>query len=119
MNTKRNETLTKNAQKLRKNMTREERQLWYGFLKPLPINVHRQKTIGPYIVDFYIASAKIVIEIDGSQHYEKESIIIDKKEMNTYRNTVLRFFAIQIMMLTVISMQFAEIYQSICSFYII
>ena len=72
MNNLNNSKLTENAQTLRKNMTKEERHLWYAFLKPAGINVHRQKTIGPYIVDFYIAKAKLVIELDGSQHYEEE-----------------------------------------------
>jgi len=58
-------------------MTKEERRLWYDFLKTLPITVHRQKVIGNYIVDFYIASAKIVIELDGSQHYEEKGIAND------------------------------------------
>ena len=57
-----------NAQKLRKNMTPEEKMLWYQFLKRLPITVNRQKSIGHYIVDFYIHSHNLVIEIDGSQH---------------------------------------------------
>lgn len=64
--------LTPYAQKLRKSMTAEELILWTRFLKHLPMTVHRQKTIGPYIVDFYIASKKFVIEIDGSQHYDEE-----------------------------------------------
>ena len=51
-------------------MTKEEKHLWYDFLKKLPITVHRQKVIGNYIVDFYCAEAKLVIELDGSQHYE-------------------------------------------------
>ena len=68
----RNPGLTEAAQRLRRNMTREERHLWYDFLKTLPVTVHRQKVIGPYIVDFYIARAKLVIELDGSQHYEPE-----------------------------------------------
>ena len=51
-------------------MTKQERHLWYDFLKSLPVMVHRQKVIGSYIVDFYIASGKLVIEVDGSQHYE-------------------------------------------------
>ena len=54
-------------------MTKEERHLWYDFLKHLPMTVHRQKTMGKYIVDFYIATAKIVIELDGSQHYEEQN----------------------------------------------
>ena len=74
MNKLRNSKLTGNAQTLRKNMTKEERRLWYDFLKPSGINAHRQKTMGPYIVDFYIAEAKLVIELDGSQHYETEGI---------------------------------------------
>ena len=53
-------------------MTKEERHLWYDFLKGLPVTVHRQKVIGNYIADFYIASSKIVIELDGSQHFEDE-----------------------------------------------
>ena len=65
-----NKKLTANSRTLRKNMTKEERHLWYDFLKTLPVTVHRQKVFGNYIVDFYIASAKLVIELDGSQHYE-------------------------------------------------
>ena len=68
MNTTNNSKLTGNAKALRKNMTKEERHLWYDFLKSLSITVNRQKVIGNYIVDFYIASKNIVIEIDGLQH---------------------------------------------------
>ena len=70
MNNQHNGELVANAQKLRKAMTKEERHLWYDCLKLLPVTVHRQKILGNYIVDFYIASAKMVIELDGSQHYE-------------------------------------------------
>ena len=58
------------AQKLRREMTRQERHLWYDFLKAYPVAFRRQKQIGPYIVDFYCAKARLVVEIDGSQHYE-------------------------------------------------
>ena len=58
-------------------MTKEERHLWYDFLKSLPVNVYRQKVIGKYIVDFYIASDYLVIELDGSQHFETEGRIKD------------------------------------------
>ena len=77
MNTFCNTKLTKNAKSLRKGMTKEERHLWYDFLKTLPMTVHRQKVLGHYIVDFYIASAKMVIELDGSQHYENEGLVRD------------------------------------------
>lgn len=63
-----NKKLVATAQALRKRMTPEEKHLWYNFLKRLPITVNRQKNIGNYIVDFYIASSRIVIELDGSGH---------------------------------------------------
>lgn len=50
-------------------MTKQERRLWYDYLKKLPLTVHRQKTIGNYIVDFYIADKKLAIEIDGEEHF--------------------------------------------------
>ena len=71
MNDQYNKRLSGNAKRLRKDMTKEERHLWYDCLKKLPVTVHRQKVMGNYIVDFYIASAKVVIELDGSQHYEQ------------------------------------------------
>ena len=79
MNKTNNPKLTANAQELRKNMTKEERHLWYDFLKQLQITVNRQKVIGKYIADFYAASCKIVIELDGSQHYNQENVENDKK----------------------------------------
>ena len=60
-------------------MTKEERRLWYDFLKQLPVTVNRQKVIGHYIVDFYCARAKLVVEIDGSQHYEEEGAASDRE----------------------------------------
>ena len=77
MNKKRDLRFTKTSQHLRKDMTKEERHLWYDFLKGLPVTFKRQKVIGNYIVDFYCASAKLVIEIDGSQHFKPENILKD------------------------------------------
>ena len=71
MDRKHNKSLVPNAKELRKNMTKEERRLWYDFLKDYPVRFSRQKVIGMYIVDFYSASAKLVIELDGSQHFEE------------------------------------------------
>ena len=73
-----NPQLKNNAQRLRKEMTAEEKKLWYTFLKKLPVTINRQKVIGQYIVDFYCAKAKLVMEIDGSQHYEEKGIRSDK-----------------------------------------
>ena len=77
MNKKHNPNLTGHSQRLRREMTQEERHLWYDFLKGLPVTFHRQKVIGQYIVDFYCASAKLVIELDGSQHFDAEGIAAD------------------------------------------
>ena len=94
MNQIKNKQLTPNAQVLRKSMTKEERRLWYDFLKSLPVTFHRQKPIGPYIVDFYCAGKKLVIELDGGQHYEQEHQEKDQIRDNYLRNlglTVLRY----------------------------
>ena len=65
-----NGTLTSRAQFLRKNMTKEERRLWYEYLHNYPYRFRRQVTCGNYILDFYCAKAKVAIELDGSQHYK-------------------------------------------------
>ena len=94
MNKMRNSKLTGVSKVLRKNMTKEEKRLWYDFLKKLSQTVHRQKVIGKYVVDFYCASAKIVIELDGSQHNTEKGAISDY-ERDAYLNAngivVLRY----------------------------
>ena len=74
----RNPELTKLAQTLRKNQTKEEALLWYNFLSKCPVRFHRQYVIGNYIVDFYCHKAKLVIELDGSQHYDRENMEADR-----------------------------------------
>ena len=94
MNKTSNPRLTANAQKLRKTMTKEERHLWYDFLKQLPMTIHRQKVIGNYIVDFYCAEKRIVIELDGSQHYEEKGKSADEERDRFMREnglTVVRY----------------------------
>ena len=86
--------LTGFSQNLRKNMTKEERHLWYDYLKRLPVTVNRQKVIGEYIVDFYISEARMVIELDGSQHYSKEGEQRDRERDDYFRKIgikVLRY----------------------------
>ncbi|WP_026657720.1 endonuclease domain-containing protein [Butyrivibrio sp. AC2005] len=77
-----NRMLKNNSQKLRKQMTKEERHLWYDFLKSLPVTINRQKVIGPYIIDFYCAKSKTAIELDGSQHFEKDGKATDIERDN-------------------------------------
>ena len=74
MDYKHNKSLVPNARNLRKNMTKEERHLWYDFLRCYPIKFLRQKILGKYIVDFYCTEAKLVVELDGSGHYEEKGM---------------------------------------------
>ena len=86
--------MRKRAQALRKNATLEERILWYQYLKDYPIQWNRQKVIGDYIVDFYCKKLKLVIELDGSQHYESQTVVYDQKRtayLESLGLTVLRF----------------------------
>ena len=69
--------LTPLAQQLRREATKEENRLWYGFLSPYPVRFRRQVVIGKYIVDFYCSSAKLAIELDGGQHFEDSAITRD------------------------------------------
>ena len=100
MNDRSNRALTPNAKKLRRNMTKEERRLWYDFLKMLPFVVHRQKVIGHYIVDFYCAEAGVVIELNGSQHYVEGGIQSDAVRDAWFKEqgfTVLRYSNAEVM----------------------
>ena len=71
--------LKHNAQVLRKNMTKEEAKLWYQFLCRIKNRFRRQYVIGHYIVDFYCHEARLVVELDGSQHYTPEEMEYDRK----------------------------------------
>ena len=90
---KHNPKLTDNAKTLRKNMTKEARHLWYDFLRTYPIRFLRQKVIDNYIVDFYCHEARLIIELDGSQHYEEKGLLKDKIRTEKIENrnlTVIR-----------------------------
>ena len=91
---KHNPKLTPNAKKLRQEMTEEERKLWYMFLRDFPVRFLRQKVIDGYIVDFYCSKAKLVIELDGSQHYEENEEVKDRirdKHLEERGLKILRF----------------------------
>ena len=110
MNETNNPKLKKYAQKLRREMTKEERHLWYDFLRQLPVTVQRQKVIGHYIVDFYCAAAKLVIELDGSQHYEP-----DGKRRDAQRDQFLRSLGITVLRYSnrAVNQQFEAVCQDI------
>lgn len=88
-----NPKLTENARTLRKNMTKEERHLWYDFLSKYPVRFRRQEIIENYIADFYCDKAKLAIELDGSQHYEDAALLKDKirtEHLESHGLTVMR-----------------------------
>ena len=93
MDYKHNKNLVSNARSLRKNMTKEERHLWYDYLRAYPIKFLRQKILGKYIVDFYCAEAKLIVELDGTQHYEDKGVEYDAERtayLEQYGVRVLR-----------------------------
>ena len=75
--------LRKRSQELRRQMTKEERHLWYDFLKTYPVRILRQKVIDSYIADFYCHDARLIIELDGSQHFEPTEQEKDKNRTET------------------------------------
>ena len=99
MQSKHNKQLVPLAKHLRKEMTKEERHLWYDFLKSQPVIFKRQKVIGNYIVDFFCAEAKLVIELDGSQHYNdagKAADMVRDQYLKDKGLTVLRYSNLEI-----------------------
>lgn len=94
MSVKKNNKMLPIAKKLRKDMTPQERKLWYLFLQRYPVKIYRQRIIESFIVDFYCYAAKLVIEIDGSQHYTEQGLAYDKERtaiLQQYGLTVIRF----------------------------
>ncbi len=92
MNYKHNPELTQKAKELRKNMTKEESDIWYQYLRKYPVRFLRQKVIDNYIADFYCRSARLVIELDGSQHYSPEGKLKDRirtEKIEKYGLTVI------------------------------
>jgi len=95
MEKKHNPELTPRARELRKSMTKQERRLWYQYLRKFPVRFLRQKVIGWFIVDFYCAAAKLVIELDGSQHFDGSAIAYDNE-----RTEVLRAYGLDVIRFT-------------------
>ena len=88
-----NSKLLQASRELRKQMTKQERHLWYDFLHDYPVRVYRQRSIDHYIADFYCSRAHLVIELDGYHHYTPEGIEYDSwrtKVLEQYKLTVIR-----------------------------
>ena len=109
MQSKHNKQLVPLARALRKNMTNEERRLWYDFLRDYPVRFSRQKVLGRYIADFYSAEAKLIIELDGSQHYEDENIRKDAR-----RTEFLEAYGLRI--IRVANNEITENFDGVCDY---
>ncbi|MEE0835834.1 MAG: endonuclease domain-containing protein [Clostridia bacterium] len=91
---KKNNQLLDRAKELRREMTPQERKLWYCFLRRYPVKIYKQRIIDSFIADFYCASARSVIEVDGSQHYTEDGMAYDTartKCLEKYDLKVIRF----------------------------
>ena len=91
MERKHNPNIVPAAKMLRKNMTKEERHLWYDYLRTHPARFSRQKVLGKYIADFYSAQAKLIIELDGGGHYTE-----DAKQYDDERTTFLEAYGLTV-----------------------
>ncbi|MBQ9168235.1 MAG: endonuclease domain-containing protein [Oscillospiraceae bacterium] len=109
MQSKHNKQLVPFARQLRKEMTKEERHLWYDFLRSYPVRFSRQKVLGKYIVDFYSAEARLVIELDGSQHYEDQNITKD-----TQRTAFLEAYGLKVLRIS--NNEVARNFRGVCEY---
>ena len=97
------------AKSLRKNATKEENHLWYDFLSSYRIRFQRQKAIGNFIADFYCHKAKLVIEIDGSQHFTKEG-----RQKDEFRTEILEEFGLKVIRFT--NFQVSDNFFGVCCY---
>ena len=97
------------AKELRKNMTPWERKLWYEFLRTYPVRFQRQKAIGNYIVDFYCARAKLVVELDGGGHYQ-----VDQRAADAERTAVLEYMDLKV--LRICNLDIDRNFRGVCEF---
>ena len=109
MGYKHNKALVSNARTLRKNMTKEERHLWYDFLRGYEIRFLRQKIAGKYILDFYCPAVKLAVELDGSQHYDPKEMAKDSE-----RTEYLKQFGISV--LRIPNNEVMYIFRGVCEY---
>ena len=97
------------AKELRKNMTPWERKLWYEFLRSYPVRFQRQKAIGNYVVDFYCAKAQLVVELDGSGHYQNNQQVADAE-----RTTILEKMGLKV--IRICNLDINRNFRGVCEF---
>ena len=94
---------------MRKNATKEEKHLWYDYLSKYPVRFQRQKVIDDFITDFYCHKAKLIIEIDGSQHYTE-----DGRKHDDFRTEILEGYDLKVIRFT--NRQVKENFRGVCGF---
>ena len=109
MQRKANKSLIPFARSLRRAMTKEERHLWFDFLRAYPVRFYRQKILGKYIADFYCAKARLVIELDGAQHFEEEN-----ERADAARTTFLESYGILVVRIT--NLELVRNFQGVCMY---
>ena len=109
MDRKHNAAFTENARALRKNMTKEERHLWYDFLRSYSVRFLRQKVIDRYIVDFYCHDARLIVELDGSQHFDPKN-----QQRDLERTRVLESRGLQV--LRIPNNEVNQNFRSVCEY---
>lgn len=97
------------ARELRKNMTPQEKKLWYDFLRVHEMRFQRQKCVGGFVADFYCHKAKLVIEIDGAQHYTPEG-----RKADEFRTEILEEFGLTVIRFT--NGQVNENFRGVCEY---
>ena len=94
-----NSKMKETARSLRKNMTRQEKHLWYDFLRDYPVKWYRQRSVDRFIVECFCFKARLVIELDGSQHYTEDGMEYDSIRtdiLEKYNLEVLRFTNLEV-----------------------
>lgn len=109
MSLKYNGKLIPLAKNLRKQATPQENHLWYDFLSKYEVRFQRQKTIDNFIADFYCHKAKLIIEIDGSQHYTENGLKKDE-----FRTEVLKGYNLRVIRFT--NRQINDNFKGVCEY---
>ena len=96
------------AKELRKGATKQENHLWYDFLRSYPVRFQRQKTIDGFIADFYCHVARLVVEVDGSQHYNEQGLAYDKE-----RSAIFAEYGVKVIRFS--NLEIEQSFQEVCS----
>ena len=79
------------ARELRREMTPQERKLWYQFLRRYPVKIYKQRIIESFIADFYCSRAQLVIELDGAQHTTEQGLLYDRERSSIFVFPIMKW----------------------------